>query len=288
MADNDGISSKRPPRWLRGWRLLVTMAVMGLFLVVLTLMTAVMLSGNLKPVIERAKKDGLPTTWDELGLVVNPQHAVLLSRIDALVTATKAYGSVSITVGKGSYSLGTPGIELPEGFYAQIRGRSIATQNTMAELLGLMHEPIRPLANPTVHQWSRVYSLYKIIDLETERLLALSKPTEQDFFPALAACRSFGPDSLYHVYFRRRALYSVGRAIRFHLPHLAGRSSALAGIVRLHARELDEMLGPASRGEFVRNIAVLQMDPMTYANLRLKKTQAFTPPAFSSESSAVF
>lgn len=256
----------RPPRWLRGWRLLVTIAVTALMLVVLMLVTVVLFSGNLTPVIERAKRDGLPTTWADLGLAVEPRQAGLLNRITALMAANRAYGYASVEfAGRKSYALGTPGTELTEGFRAAIAGRSEQSRREIAALVGLMQWPYRVAAEPAPAKWAHpLHELRKLHELACEELLGGEGLSEADFLAGLAACRGFGPDSALHLHLRILAYRQLLKAVRFRLPALAGHAQNLADELRAHAAGLKGLLLPASRGEFVRSIAVLHQDPWQY------------------------
>jgi len=263
--DAERTAYRTPPRWLRGWRLFVTITVTAALLVVLSLVTFVMLSGNLRSVIEQARRDGLPTTWAELKRPVNPRHAVLHAQIEALAQANRAYGYANVYIDKKQYRLGTPGTPLTEGFVAQVAKRSPATRKTIADLLDHLREPLRPWADPSPVQWSKMWQQAQLFTLANEDLLGRADASEADVLRVLVACRSFGPDSLVHVTQRAQVLSQVCWAIRYRLPQLAGRSPELAAALRAEAKTLDGLLHEAAPAEFVRSIRILEADPRRIA-----------------------
>ena len=266
MADSDGISHKRPPRWLRGWRLMVTLTVTAVMLVVLSLMTVVMLSGNLKPVIERAKHDGLPTTWAELGLTVNPQHAALIKQMEALLAANKNYGSTYVYSGSVSYIIGHPGTPIPEGYIAHVKKRSAKDRQQLGEWMATLREPIRAVSAPDAFTWYKCSGvLQRVHQLAIEEFQAAEDPSVEQAENILNFSQCIPPDSLWQLSMRSSCMSASARAIRFHLNQLRMNPGHLPGLLRHVAADLDHVLEPASRGEFVFMTLAVQVDPELFA-----------------------
>ena len=269
MADSDGISYKRPPRWLRGWRLMVTLTVTAVMLVVFTLMTILLCSGDLRPVMERAKRDGLPTTWAELGLLTNPRHAAFLAQMQVLVSANKSYGNYplwpyfgeSIRAGPG---YGKPGEALPEGLISVVMSRTTTEREHILQLIDEINIPFRPENITDVLESSLGASLQrKLFALGLEEFFV--NPTTPYGLALLEYCRSFGPDSMFETGCRLYALDASARAFRYHLAALHGDSATITDALRIQANELPGLLVPTSRAEFILMSEIITMDPFLYA-----------------------